>query len=62
MINANQLEDILEGHAYLECLGNLYEYIGYKNGKFLFQSVSDDYHIEASYETLLNMPEYEIQY
>lgn len=57
-----QVEDVLDGAALLEYLGNLYEYAGMDQGKYLFQSVNDDHSIWGSYENLLTMPEYDIQY
>ena len=57
-----QAEDLMEGVALMECLGNLYEYIGVDQGQCIFQSVSNDQFIKTSYENLLTMPEYRIQY
>jgi hypothetical protein len=55
-----QVEDLLEGVAELECLGNLYEYIGIdENGKLLFQDINNDHYIKTSCDNLLTMPEYE---
>lgn len=57
-----QVEDLLDGVALLECLGNLYEYVGTDDGKCVFQSVSNDQCIKSSYENLFVMPEYSAQY
>lgn len=61
-MRAIDADDILDGVALLECLGSLYEYAGVKDGKFVFQSVSDDRCIKTTYEGLLTMPEYAIQF
>lgn len=57
-----QAEDLIDGVALLEFLGNLYEYAGTDRGHYIFQSVSNDQFIRANYENLLTMPEYGIQY
>ncbi len=57
-----QVEDLLDGVALLECLGNLYEYVGMDQGKYIFQSISSDQFIRSSYKNLFTMPEYCIQY
>ena len=62
MLNQFQINSLLEGEALLECFGNLYEFCGMEGGKYVFQSVNDDYHITVSYENLIRMPEYDIQY
>lgn len=62
MITAKQISELTDGYALLECLGNLYEYIGTEAGKYIFQSMSNDRHIKTSYENLMTMPEYNIQY
>lgn len=61
MITPEQVEALMDGCALLECLGNLYEYVGTENGKYVFQSVSNDRFIKADKEALLTMPEYHIQ-
>lgn len=49
-----QLERICDGCALLESsTGNLYEYVGFRNGRYIFQNVSDDSHIEARMESLI---------
>ena len=62
MITENQVSELMDGCALLECLGNLYQYVGSENGKFVFQSMSNDSFIKTSYENLLTMPEYIIQH
>ena len=62
MITAKQVDELIDGCALLECLGNLYEYIGMENGRYIFQSTSNDRHIKTSFESLLTMPEYSISY
>ncbi len=61
-MNIKQAHDLLDGVALLECLGNLYEYIGTEQSKHIFQSVNDDHIIKTSFENLISMPEYNIQY
>lgn len=61
-MNIKQAYDLLDGVAFLECLGNLYEYSGTERGKLIFQSVNDDHFIKVSFENLISMPEYSIQY
>ena len=48
------ISNLMCGYAYLELFGNLYEYIGDKDGKHLFQNLNDDSHIELNREELLN--------
>lgn len=60
MITRGQALELLDGTATLECLGNFYEFAGYDKGKLVFQSLSNDSHIETSYENLLSMPEYSV--
>lgn len=62
MLNQYQINELLDGCALLECLGNLYEFIGSENGKYIFQNVNNDSYIKCSYKSLLTMPEYDIQY
>ncbi len=52
----------MDSVALLECLGNLYEYVGTEQGKWIFQCVSNDQFIRTSYENLFTMPEYSIQH
>lgn len=61
-MSKSQIEDLLDGCGLLERFGNLYEYCGSKDGKLLFQNVSDDSHIEVTYESLLGTSEYSICY
>lgn len=60
MITAKHVEELMDGCALLECLGNLYEYIGDEDGKHIFQSVNNDSYIKTSHENLLTMPEYSV--
>lgn len=46
------INDLLEGRALLEYMGNLYEYIGHEKELLLFQCVNDDSHIKRTYEQL----------
>ena len=62
MLTRKEIRELLDGCALLECLGNLYEYIGLENGMYLFQSVNDDHWIKTDYEKLRTMPEYSIKY
>ena len=62
MITAKQIDELTDGCALLECLGNLYEYIGMENGRYVFQSTSSDRYIKTGYENLLTMPEYSVCY
>lgn len=57
----NEVEDLFDGCALLEYGGNLYEFAGFENGKYIFQNVNDDSHIRCTYESLSSR-EYEIQY
>lgn len=57
-----QTEDLMNGVALMECSGNLYEYVGTDQGKYIFQCVSNDRFIKTNRENLLTMPEYGIQY
>lgn len=58
----SQINEILEGLALLEYIGCLYEYAGMEKEKYIFQSINDDHYIKVSYDSLLTMNEYDIQY
>jgi hypothetical protein len=62
MLNEQQINEIMEGCAFLEYYGNLYEYIGTYDGKLFFQNVNDDSHVEMSYEQLRKNTHCDIQY
>lgn len=57
-----QINDVLDGCALLEYLGDLYEYVGSANGKHTFQCVTDDSHVILSYQELLTSPYVSVQY
>lgn len=58
-----KINDVLDGCALLEYLGDLYEYTGSSNnGKHIFQCVSDDSHVIFSYQELLTSPYIHVQY
>lgn len=46
------INDLLEGCALLEYMGNLYEYIGHEKELLLFQCINDDSYIKRTYEQL----------
>ena len=37
----NEIIKLLDGEAWVEYLGNLYEHVGDQNGKHLFQNIND---------------------
>ena len=37
----NEIIRLLDGEAWVEYLGNLYEYIGDQGGKYMFQNIND---------------------
>ena len=37
----HEITRLLDGEAWMEYLGNLYECIGYQDGKYMFQNISD---------------------
>ena len=58
-----KINDVLDGCALLEYLGDLYEYAGSSNnGKHIFQCISDDSHVILSYRALLTSPDVDVQY
>ena len=57
-MNAQQIENIFDGCAFLEHFGNLYEWCGKENEFHIFQNVSDDSYIRVSYRQLMCMKEY----
>ena len=63
-MKASQLNDILDGTAFLEYLGDIYEYAGTDNGMYVFQSVNDDSHIKVDYSNLIinKYKEYNVRY
>lgn len=62
MLSDKEANDLMSDLAYLECLGNLYEYAGTVNGKLLFQAVSNDNYILCDYERLTKTEIYNIAY
>lgn len=55
------IEEVLDGYALLEDGGELYECVGHKNGKFVFQNAYGDDRMELSYETLRMRNDFGIQ-
>lgn len=37
----NEITRLLDGEAWVEYIGNLYEYVGDQDGKHLFQNIND---------------------
>lgn len=62
MLSEKEANDLMSDLAYLECLGNLYEYAGTVNKKLLFQAVNDDTYILCDYEQFINRERYGIAY
>lgn len=42
MLSDKDIQDVLNGEAYVECLGNLYFYAGNEDEYRIFQSMNDD--------------------
>lgn len=63
-MNDSQINDILDGVAFLEYFGDIYEYTGTDNGMYVFQSVNDDSYIKVGYISLIinKYKEYDIRY
>lgn len=61
-MTSKKINEILDGCAFLECCGNLYEYIGNKGNKMVFQNVSDDSYLKMTYDELRKDECYRIQY
>lgn len=57
-----KINDVLDGCAFLEYVGNLYEYVGSANGKYMFQCLNDDSHVILSCQELLTSPHVDVQY
>lgn len=57
-----KINDVLDGCAFLEYVGNLYEYVGSADGKHIFQCLSDDSRVSLTYQELLTSPEIDVQY
>ena len=53
-----QVTLVLDGEALIEYLGNLYEYIGEKDGKHLFSDVNDGYPLLVSDKALRQSTEF----
>lgn len=55
-MTAKQLEDVLDGCAYLEYVGRLYETMGTKDqdGRFEFADLNDGSPLALKWETLLS--------
>lgn len=53
-----QVTLVLDGEAWIEYLGNLYEYIGEKDGKHLFSDVNDGYPLLVSDKALRQSTEF----
>lgn len=53
----DQVALVLDGEAWIEYSGNLYEYIGEQDGKHLFSNVNDGYPLPVSDKALRNSTE-----
>ena len=47
-MNDKQVSRLLDGDAWIEYLGNLYEYIGRSHGENIFSDINDGYTIRIS--------------
>ena len=55
------IELVVDGCAFLEANGNLYEFMGNdKKGFMIFQSINDDYHFKAKYNDLITNSRFNI--
>ena len=58
-MTANDVILVLDGEAWIEYLGNLYEYVGDQDGKHLFQNINDLLdHISVSDRALRNSSDF----
>lgn len=51
-----ELKKIINGEAYLDYIGNLFEYSHTKHGYHFFLNVNDGHDIDFREETILNCP------
>lgn len=50
-----EVKSIINGCAYLEATGDLYEYIGKdENNLMIFQCITDDYYFKTTYDDLIS--------
>lgn len=62
MMRIEWAEDILDGCAFLEYDGKLYEYVGSENGECIFEEIRDGSKIKCTYTDLISKPKYKIRY
>ena len=53
-----EITKVLDGEAWIEYSGNLYEYIGEQDGKHLFSDVNDGYPLFVSDKALRKSTEF----
>lgn len=58
MMNDKEITRVLDGDAWVEHGGNLYEYIGAQDGKHLFSDVNDGYPILVTDKALRKSTEF----
>lgn len=56
-MNCKEIEKVLDGEAWIEYCGNLFEYIGEQDGKHLFSNVNDGWPLLVSSKALRNSTE-----
>lgn len=62
MLSEKQIQEIMDGKAYLEYLGNLFEYVDKYYENLAFAALNDGRHFEMPYERMLRSTDCDIQY
>ena len=57
-MKSNEITRVLDGDAWIEYSGNLYEYIGNQDGQHLFSDVNDGFPLLVSDRALRKSPEF----
>lgn len=53
MLDDKDIKSVLDGDSKIGYLGNVYEFVGYKDGKCIMQSVNSDYHMLISVDNMM---------
>ena len=53
MLNDKEVKSVLDGDSKIDYLGNVYEFVGHKNGMCVMQDVNSDYHMLISVDCMM---------
>lgn len=58
----NEINDLLDKKALLECSGNLYESVGIHNSAFVFKAVNDGSYMFCGYMSMASAKDFSVRY